>query len=317
MFPPAIASWKNALEEHDSATAHFVYEPDPNDVGYTFPEPAMFVRAQSSLRRDMYFEAWLKYRSAFVYRVSSNNFEARPIPTSVWRDVLIVERSSNLPPAEGSQESKQTFSGQQHRRAREIFDECVKSDGVQFAGFDRGRMVWNNREVETVTDAIREEVLWELSELNFRFELLALDSRASTAKGNRQALVADCFPGCTSGSLLVADLATANHGLADVDWEKRSIYLHALKRVMLSWPNSPSIIQVEKFRWKDKDIDELERRICCFYVDSFYNHFRRAPIIPRRLSHTVAPYQYPTLSEITILDPRPNMFYDVSILLPL
>ena len=206
----------------------------------------------------MYFEAWLKYRSAFVYRVSSNNFECHPIPTSIWRDILIVDRSSNPPPIEDAQGTKQTFSGQQHRRAREIFDECVKSDGVEFAGFDQGRMIWNNQETETITDAIREEVLWELSELNFRFELLALDSRASTAKGDHQALVADCFPGCSSGSLLVADLATANHGLADVDWEKRSFYLHALKRLMMSWPNAPSILRVERFQWKDKDMDELE-----------------------------------------------------------
>jgi hypothetical protein len=178
-------------------------------------------------------------------------------------------------------------------------------------------MIWNNQEVKTVMDAVKEEILWELSELNFRFELFALDSRASTVKGDRQALVAACFAGCTSGSLLVTDLATANCGLADVDWEKRSTYLHALKRVMMSWPSAPSILQLEKFRWSDKDIDELEEHVCHFYVDSFYNHFRWAPIIPQHLSHTVAQYHYPTLSDITILDPRPNMFYDVSILLPL
>ena len=129
--------------------------------------------------------------------------------------------------------------------------------------------------------------------------------------------MAACFPGCSSGSLLVADLATANHGLADDDWEKRSVYLHALKRVMMSWPHAPSILQMERFKWRDKDMDELENHICRFYVDSFYNYFRRAPIIPRKLSHTIAPYRYPAFSDITVLDPRPNIFYDVSILLPL
>jgi hypothetical protein len=263
----------------------------------------------------MYFEAWLKYRTAFIYRVSSNNFECPPIPTSIWRDILVVGRSPDTPPVEDSQASKPTFSGQQHRRAREIFDECLKSDGVEFAGLDHGKMIWNNRETGTITDAIREEVLWELSELNFRFELLALDSRASTVKANRQELVAACFPSC--GSLLIADLAAANRGLADDDWEKRSFYLHALKRIMMSWPNAPTILQKEKFQWSDKDVDDLEHHVCRFYVDSFYNHFRRAPIIPRRLSHVVAEYRYPALSEITVLDPRPNMFYDVSVLLPM
>lgn len=133
VFLPAIASWKNTLEEHDSATAHFVYKPNPSNIGYTFPEPAMFVWTQLSLHRDIYFEAWLKYRSVFIYRVSSNNLECHPIPTSVWWDILIVDHSSNPPPVEGSQESKQTFSGQQHRQAQEIFNECVKSDSVVLA----------------------------------------------------------------------------------------------------------------------------------------------------------------------------------------
>jgi hypothetical protein len=80
-----------------------------------------------------------------------------------------------------------------------------------------------------------EEILWELSELNFHFELLALHSQATTAPDkDPQELVSACFPGCNSRSLLVADLGTANHGLAGGSWEDRAFYLHALKRLMMS-----------------------------------------------------------------------------------
>jgi hypothetical protein len=47
MFPPAISSWGHALQDFDPATAQFTHKPCPNDVGYAFPEPAMFLRAQS------------------------------------------------------------------------------------------------------------------------------------------------------------------------------------------------------------------------------------------------------------------------------
>jgi hypothetical protein len=74
--------------------------------------------------------------------------------------------------------------------------------------------------VETLSDNEREEILWELSELNFCFELLALHSRAMTAPDkDPQELISACFPGCNSCSLLIADLGTANHGLADGNWE--------------------------------------------------------------------------------------------------
>jgi len=39
----------------------------------------------------MYFKTWLKYQSALIYHVTSKDFMATPMPTSVWRDVLSYE----------------------------------------------------------------------------------------------------------------------------------------------------------------------------------------------------------------------------------
>ena len=65
-------------------------------------------------------------------------------------------------------------------------------------------------------------------------------------------------------------------------------------------------------------MDDLESAITKFYVQSFYGYFRRAPIVPRRLSHTALLYhpQAPA-SKVTVLDPQPMVFYDVSTLHPL
>jgi hypothetical protein len=93
---------------------------------------------------------------------------------------------------------------------------------------------------------------------------------------DQQKMVEECFPGCAfGGSLLVADLGTANHGLASTDWEERSQYLMALKRLMMTWKGDiHSIILVEKYQWKEQDIWDLEDSITSFYTQSFYRYFQ-------------------------------------------
>jgi hypothetical protein len=128
-----------------------------------------------------------------------------------------------------------------------------------------------------------------------------------------QELISACFPGCDSHSLLVADLGTANHSLADGSWEDQVFYLHALKRFMMSWKGDiPPILHVEKSQWPEWDIHDLEIAITSFYIKSFYNYFRHASIVPRGLSNVAPLYHIPDPPAVTILDPRPDLFYDVS-----
>jgi len=142
------------------------------DLGYTFPEPAMFVRTQTVERRDTYFRSWLKYRSALIYRVSSKDFTAMPMPGSIWRDLLTYEYSQQ----KLADNTKETKSNKLRALAVDFLQDCLQAEDVVFMGLEKGKAVWNGKVCETLTDAEREEILWELSELNFRFELMALDS---------------------------------------------------------------------------------------------------------------------------------------------
>jgi len=118
----------------------------------------------------------------------------------------------------------------------DLLQNCVQTDDVTLVGLQRGEAEWNGKVVKTLNDAECEEVLWELSELNFQFELLALHSQATTRiEEDLQGLISACFPGSKLRSLLVADLGSANHGLADGNWENRATYVHALKRLMMTW----------------------------------------------------------------------------------
>ncbi|KAF9456928.1 hypothetical protein BDZ94DRAFT_1314660 [Collybia nuda] len=176
--------------------------------------------------------------------------------------------------------------------AKDFLQSCLDVEGVELGDPDSSRLPvsWNGKVFEDLGNDDFEEIIWELAELNFHFELLALDSCATTeSAASHQDLVAKCFPRTSLGaSLLVADLSSANQGLAGASWDNRGDYVLALRKLMSSWCGEvPPIIKMEK--------------VFCY--------FRRAPIIPQRLSHVVSRYESPPLA-ITIIDPRPNILYD-------
>jgi len=60
IFPPLIPSWQCAMENFDVSTAEFVYKQvNPTDLGYVFPEPAMFLHTQTTEHQEAYFQGWL------------------------------------------------------------------------------------------------------------------------------------------------------------------------------------------------------------------------------------------------------------------
>jgi hypothetical protein len=96
----------------------------------------------------------------------------------------------------------------------------------------------------------------------------------TNTSNDHQELIRACFLGGASASLLVADLGAANHGLGNVYWEPRSVYLHALKKVMTTWKGEvPPIILAKKIQWTEWEIEDLEDEITHFYVKTIYNHF--------------------------------------------
>jgi len=82
---------------------------------------------------------------------------------------------------------------------------------------------------------------------------------------------------------------------------------------MMTWRGTvPAIIMAEKVRCAMRGVGALESEITKFYVVSFYNYFHCAPVTPRGLSHQAALY-VPSPPTITVDNPRPKVFYDVSL----
>ena len=179
-----------------------------------------------------------------IYRISSTSSTASPMPNAVWRNFLTLEAvdnkkvgqlastSATTPTSKSTSKSTSnpsTRAAKLREMTSDFLQNCLDAvEGVHLIQSIIPQVKWNGAEVgiDGPSNLQREEILWELAELNFRFELLALDSRATTSsdsESERQALVSACFPNCTSGSLLVADLGAANHGLASENWEEKAL----------------------------------------------------------------------------------------------
>lgn len=79
-----------------------------------------------------------------------------------------------------------------------------------------------------------QQLLWELTKLNFHFELLALDKHASSCNWDEdewQAMVLKCFP----DNDLLLNPGLLNVGLQSLDCRVRLPYLLALKTLLQDW----------------------------------------------------------------------------------
>lgn len=133
-----------------------------------------------------------------------------------------------------------------------------------------------------------QKVLWELSELNFRFELLALDKQASGVSGaaaeDHQDMICRCFPNYS----LIAELPNATQGLASLDWQQRLPILLRLRTLMRDWrghkPTPLILPDLDSLNlYTETDTLMLEDAVARFYTQTFFNFFGRAAVIPTRL----------------------------------
>jgi len=135
-----------------------------------------------------------------------------------------------------------------------------------------------------------QKFLWELTKLNFRFELLALDRCASGLSSHRdehewQAMVLRCFDVPLP---IVADTQPANFGLQAHGWQERLPFLLALRALMRDWEGlklTPLLLPdlALPSMYSKADALQLEGHITRFYTQAFYCLFGCAAVVPTRL----------------------------------
>jgi hypothetical protein len=137
-----------------------------------------------------------------------------------------------------------------------------------------------------IDDLEARAMMWRLSELNFRFELLALHKRAGPAGSD----AVDCDQAVRDAlqltSLQAVDMVTSNEGFRSSNWQSRLPSLLQLATLMRVWSgDKPLPILQDKPILEHTELDTrvLEDAVARFYTDSFFVFFGRAAVIPTRL----------------------------------
>ncbi|GLB34371.1 hypothetical protein LshimejAT787_0112550 [Lyophyllum shimeji] len=294
LLPPSVEVWREALEAVDTDFSNVRYNTTPADAGYVVPDPGLFVGIKSEEKTVRYLHNWLRNRPALLFRLIAPNSNARPIAVPLWRSLLNYGGASD--DGRGQDAARQeTLASTRREEIVGILGNALTETGIQTHS-STVVPTWKGKELLT-TDMppppIVHEVMWELYELNFRFEFVALDSRISTLLDtplqDRQDLIRGCFP---QGHLLNVQIERHAEGLAAEDLSARAPYLLAMVKVMKSWHDCPLLLKDLFERpaeeYTEVEMVEIERVVARFYTQSFFNYFARAPIIPHRLNSPVS-----------------------------
>jgi hypothetical protein len=132
---------------------------------------------------------------------------------------------------------------------------------------------------------LSQEILWDVFEHSFRFDLLALDMLLArveweTNRIERMECLRSVFPG--EGSFLVDKIPDKNEGLGAEEWTHKIDFLNNLARVMKSWPGPPDCV-FQSGETNEQNTDVLEQKLAIYYCQTLYENFGRPPVLPRRI----------------------------------
>ncbi|KAF5359920.1 hypothetical protein D9758_013988 [Tetrapyrgos nigripes] len=166
LFPLSSPVWKYCLSHLDTSSP-----PASPTKCFAFPDSQLFTAVQSRKKLSKYIKNWLRFRDILLLRLSQSS--CSPVLNHVWRQLLGGEFRS-------SSGSKETRAANRKLEVRTLLGGCVLESGIKLDyEAPLGSVSWRGEEITAdapVPDRVVQEVLWELSMLNFRCELIALDS---------------------------------------------------------------------------------------------------------------------------------------------
>ena len=274
LYPTSSAVWQDALLliDHNARLGL-------NLSGYAFPEPGLFVMVTSTEKQQLYILTWLRIHPLLIANVSSSPWKESLVANKSWRSILTFTFGSHS-----------TKSPEACHLLLNILHSAVESD---LQHHNNSALTWNHENLtpETILDTcIIKEIIWELTKLNFQFEVAALDDYLlPNSLPTCQASLQHCFIDAGTGPLLAPALPRANDGLAAVSFEAHLPYLFAIRDLMLDWPEVEQHLllpQVGLANWEEREeieLNQLEKTVATVYSKTFYRIVGRPPIVPHHL----------------------------------
>ncbi|KAJ7152230.1 hypothetical protein C8R43DRAFT_1127309 [Mycena crocata] len=269
-MPPQIGSMAAALPKVDRSV--LPYSTDGADKQYILPEPALLVNTTPERRRRL-LHHWKLLSDGFLFMLTQS--QPQPLSAAEWRDVL-----------EGLITKRGHESSRTYKRSANLEDRLRPALEASNLATIEGFPVSADCVPDLNLKGIH-EIVWQVAETSFRFELASLDGRASGKKRLEE------VKGCFAGRVLVGvPLEFGKCGWAAATVEDRHPYVGRTASLMLDWrtkSSCPSIIRLvaQVFQWSSSDKQALETAVCEYYTQAFWEHFGRAPILPLHLEFDV------------------------------
>lgn len=300
--PYVIPAWSAAIATINRMRLPTEQNPPPQYL--TFPPP----RISRSKRIAPLLTAWLHIRHHWIGQVAAMTTE-KPIAlkAQTWRDLLNAGIGGPQPSVPTADNLSKT------QRALDEVGLKVSSDGttLTFANGEilraeisrvsgapsRNRVSWRDSLYDLVAEGIPEylqrEILWELYELNFRYDLLALDDILGVPSPDVESLMEHqarfqlCWGGDRQDFYTPSrvSIPIRNMGLSSDKIDSRLRYLRHLYTICKTWPDFAMPAGMDDIM-HGIDSDRavyLEGQLYSALQQTFYDLYARPMVPPRRL----------------------------------
>lgn len=264
--------------------------PDPGYMASITPENRAFALA-----------AWLSVRAARCGQMLYPASTQKPvIPASVWRQFFWIYRRKPLVSTSDPQSSSAATIAPSDTGDPNVDRELDAATTAAKAMFGTvmvssmnktsREVFWKDKAYDVVDGAVVgmelqviKEIIWELAELNWRYELLALDKfaaphmwREQETVGERTSAILAVFAPSSSFVFTHAPFPTENSSIVAATPAARLQAFTALRRIISDWPGCPNTIQDAVCNI----LPSLEGQTLLFYCQTFYEYFHHPPILP-------------------------------------
>ncbi|KIK69721.1 hypothetical protein GYMLUDRAFT_110207, partial [Collybiopsis luxurians FD-317 M1] len=194
-MPIPVSAWKIALERLSDYNQALRTLNNVNS-GFWLPPVCLIVSAtrQDTVKRLL--NGWLKIRDITLYQLENPSCTPFQLTAKQWRSLLEwCDREVKL------SLNPKTKTGRRNIEVQQILEKSLASSSLSLdMGYIATKMTrWRSQElVLPMSDRVVTEILWEICEINFRLELICLDSYLDVSKMDkldRQKLLENCWVG--------------------------------------------------------------------------------------------------------------------------
>ena len=301
IMPKPILAWERALLSSKLPSFSVKQKQEMKIVSKTiFPPPDLLLKGDST-NNPSAFNNWILSRQGIQWLQSRPSFPPTPLPLKFWKE-LIHTGFANGNPGQ--------IKGQKTVFVKRIIQPygldftpdgvlCLKDSSVRITPFPKSlTTTWRNLPLQLFPNfppggSIFSEVLWEITWINFRFDLFRLDSHLLVPEGPHPYSarflkvwqVLEDIEDCDQEKLAyIRSFPESDFGITHPDPDVRLIFLGRFAQLECEWgkPLSPTLS-----KWKKNPelvpCAELEAEVFLYFSQTFVNSFGVLPSVPRHV----------------------------------